>query len=184
MFGMVLGLRTYAEIFGAAALVVGFLLFVHHEREVGAAAVQAADAKVVALQVQLNAQKDADAQAIVNTAVAVYQNTLSKPVAAPKPVRLCLDSLGGGATGPNGGAAGSADDLADVEVTVERIGSSNGFDIGALTEHYLDEADGQIAALQAYVAACQKEGFCQATVPDPVPIPQEPGLGQSQTRPP
>jgi hypothetical protein len=183
MFGLSFSIRTYAEIFGAAAILVGFLWFTHHERDIGRQEVLAADAKVVQLQEQLNAQKDLDAQALVNTATAVFQNTLNQRVPAPKPVRLCLDALSGGAAGTDGGATGGPDDLTDVQVTVERIGASTGFDVGTLTEHYLDEADGQIIALQAYVATCQKEGFCKATVP---PTPEEQAAldqGPSQTLP-
>jgi hypothetical protein len=166
MFGMVLGLRTYLELAAGAVLIVGFLVFASHEREVGREQVMAADAKVVALQAQLNEQKDKDAQAIVDASTAVFKNMSSQPVPAPKLVRLCVDSLSGGPSGANGGAISKPDDAAALQVTVERPGASTGFDIRPITEHLLDTADSQITALQSYINACIKEGFCKPIVPD------------------
>lgn len=169
MFGMTLSLRTYAEIFGSIAIVLGFLWFVHHERDIGRQEIMAKDAQVVALTNQLNAQKDADAQAIVDAATAVFNNMSHQPVPPARIVRLCSQPLSGGATGSNGGAAAKPDDSAGLQVTVERPGSEVGFDIRPITEHILDTASAEVKALQAYIGACQKEGFCRATVPDAAP---------------
>lgn len=182
MFGMVLSLRTYAEIFGSLAIVVGLLWFVHHERDVGYQQRVAYEAKIDALQEKLNAQKDQDAQAIVNASVAVYQNTLAKPVPAAHVVRLCDPSVPAVAAGTNGGTAGKPDDSAELQITVERPGASVGYDIRPITEYFLDRASAQITALQAYVSACQKEGFCNPTVPDATIQPRPgPDLGPPET---
>jgi hypothetical protein len=165
MFGMTLSLRIYAEIFGSLALIVGFLWFVHHERDVGYQQRVAYEAKIDALQEKLNEQKDTDAQAIVNASTAVYANMARQPAPPAHVVRLCDPAVPAVAAGSNGGTAGADHDLTDVHVTVERIGSSTGFDITDLTRHYLQQADGQIVALQAYIAACQTEGFCKPTAP-------------------
>jgi hypothetical protein len=179
MFGMTLSLRTYAEIFGGLAIIIGFLWFVHHERDVGYQQRVAYEQKIDQLQEKLNDQHDKDAQAIVDAATAVYKNMASQPAPPARVVQLCSNPVPVKAAGPNGGAAVIPDGSASLQITVERPGSSVGYDIRPITEYFLDRADAQITALQAYVSACQKEGFCKATVPDAVPTPHTavPDLG-------
>lgn len=186
MFGAILGWRSYAEIFGSLAIICGFLWFVHHERDVGYQQRVAYEAKIDALQEKLNVQKDTDAQAIVNASLAVYQNAMAKPVPAARVVRLCNPAVPAVTAGADGGTVVKPDDSADLLVTVERPGESTGYDIGPVTRFFLDRADAQVTALQAYINACIKEGFCKPTVPDPVPIlhTQVPDLDQAEIPPP
>src|ERR1700678_3860120 len=144
MFGLNFSIRTYIELFGAAALVIGFLWFVHHERDVGYQQRVAYERKIDALQEKLNDQHDKDAQAIVDAATAVYQNMAKRPVPASRVVRLCDPAVPAVATGANGGTPGKSDDSAQLEITVERPGASSGFDIKPITEYFLDRADAQI----------------------------------------
>ena len=160
MFGLNFSIRTYAEIFGSLAIIVGFLWFVHHERDVGYQQRVAYEKKIDALQEKLNVQHDQDAQAIVDAATAVYKNMASQPVPASHVVRLCDPTVPAIAAGTNGGTSGKPDDASDLLVTVERPGASSGYDIKPVTTYLLGKADAQITALQAYIGACQKEGFC------------------------
>ena len=162
MFGLPLSLRTYAEIFGALILIVFITWFIHHEREIGAAKVVAADQRAVAAEQALETEKRNEAQHIVDASVAVYRNTVAAaPPADALHVRMCKPSSGV-AAGKDGSPASGSNGPTGVPTEVAS-GSDAGPDIGPATEKLLIEADAQITLLQGYVKACQAKGFCDAS---------------------
>jgi len=146
-------------IWAAAALVAlaGGLYFTHHEREVGAQAVIAADAKTVAVQQKLNDTVQAAAAVATAISEGVYEKTLATRVTtAPVPDKLCQFSLGSrtvpgpAGTDPSGnGPSGNGTSAVPTAPGLQQ------FAIGLL--QIGSDADAQIDALKADNAALRQE---------------------------
>lgn len=137
------------------ALLVGFGLFIHHEREVGAASLKAADAKAVAAQVAANAKVEANETASLGIAVTTYTKSIAAPV-TDVPRIVCRASSQGGAVSDHGGASGSGhgSPVVPSESTVP-------FDPAPGILANDRDADAQVTLLQVYVKACQTAGICK-----------------------
>lgn len=138
-----------------AALLVGFGVFVHHERSIGEQKIETADAVLAAKQIELNTEKETHAQDVINTATNVYKNTLAAAPAADAPhVFVCDRATGGSAVRPDASAGSSAD--AGTHVPEE-----SSVDIGPGLDTVGRDADAQVIALQTYIRACQAAGACK-----------------------
>lgn len=161
-----LPIKDYIYVGLIVSLTVGFGLFVRHERAIGAAAVQAADARAAQLQSVHAGEVEARATQLNTAALATFNAVVASAPAADAPaVLVCQpapaarDPVPGDAS-PRGGANASpavSADLAPVdESTVEHP-----VDIGPATDKLFEDTDAEITALQAYVKACQTAGICQ-----------------------
>lgn len=149
----------------ALILALAVALFVYHERQVGRAQIEAADAKVVAAQTVHNQEVEDRARGRIEEARELFARSVQSPVVAPVSVRLCpvapaidtstvshnaAPSAGGNAT------SGIPDFVGPVHPAV---------DVGPFTDKLLERADAQITLLQDYIRECQKEGICQVSAP-------------------
>ena len=140
-----------------AALLIGFGVFVHHERNIGEQKIETADAALAAKQIELNTEKETHAQDVINTATEVYKNTLAAAPAPDAPhvfVRECPAASSSGAVRPDASAGFGAD--ANTHVPEE-----SSVDIGPSLDTIGRDADAQVIALQAYIQACQAAGACR-----------------------
>jgi|ERR1019366_2167279 hypothetical protein len=138
-------------------LVIGFSLFIRHERSVGEAKVVAADQKAVAAQVERNTAVQTVANVATQLAQVNYEHTIVAPVVnAPVPVRLCNLALRSRALPEPAVAVPSGSPTTD-------IGSTNA-DSTAELQRFADsavaiarDADARVIALQADNAALRQE---------------------------
>lgn len=155
-------IKLYLDL--AAGLIVAVFIgwFVHHERETGRQEIKDADAKVVAAQVQHNADVEALGKLHAAPALEAYQSALSSPVDRPISVRMCIPAIASGAgTTDNGGGPGPGAN--EGRGLPGGVGSeSAGIDIGPITDQLLAQATAKVRALQAYIRSCQEEGVCRA----------------------
>lgn len=145
------------------ALITGFLVFVHHERAVGAAAIKASDAKAVAAQTQLNKEIESHAQTTVAQIAKSFSDVVSKPPAADAPhLRVCQPS-GAVPSSAHAGTASSADAAPVVPAAVPGSGeqpADDYVDFGPPLDKLYEDADAQVTGLQDYIKACQAAGIC------------------------
>lgn len=142
------------------ALLVGFGLFVHHERVIGADTVKAADAKVVATQVTHNQKVEANAQVTVAQIATTYADVVSAPPAADAPHLWLRDTPSCSAPAANASTPSSTDGSADVPAVVSGTGES-AYDFGPPLDRSFEDADAQVTGLQGYIKACQTAGICK-----------------------
>ncbi len=139
--------------------VIGSLLFIHHERAIGAARLAADIAKRdLAWQVKVN-KVEQDAASKIGTLEGQLGTALMRPPANPIHVRVCgptaqpaLAVPGNQGSGTSGDAAGKSD---------SGVASNGaGADIGPATEELLNRLDAKIKYLQGYILTCQTAGVC------------------------
>jgi hypothetical protein len=152
---------------GAAVLLLMLgLAAVHHEREIGANKVKAADAKVMALENQLKAKVEADAQKSLDPANSQLHAALDAPPPdATFSLRVCKPAGASGAkqvVPANGGSGpGRGSDPQPVRDPVAGVPASDGVDIRPTTEQLLAKADAEIAYWHKYYADCKAHGICK-----------------------
>ena len=149
-------LKDYIYAAVIALLLIGFGLFVHHERGIGEAKVLAADAKVVAIQKAHDTDVQNAATAATSEAIKSYVKTIAKPVTGTAPIRvlngaLCRSPVPAAASG-NGAVAGAGSG-ADVSAADRDAGQA--LSDGLVTVGR--DADAEVIALQTEVAALRKE---------------------------
>lgn len=138
-------------------LMIGFGVFVHHERTVGAAKVIASDQKAVAAQVQRDVAVQTVAALATSTAQGDYDHAITTPIAAaPVPVGLCRPARGSSSVSnaagkDNGGISSAVSGTEDAGSTSEL----QRFADAAVTIAH--DADAQVIALQEIIAALRSE---------------------------
>lgn len=132
------------------ALLIGFGVFVHHERNVGAAKIEAADAKVAAAAVQHNHDVQTIADNLTVTIGNTYAKAITAPLATPPPRVVCYKPPVSGGVPQGPGNPGSPD-------AAPGNGSQDPRDIGAPLTTVGRDADAQIKALQQMVQALVDE---------------------------
>lgn len=145
------------------ALLIGFGVFVHHERNVGATSVITADAAAVAKQVAHNTEIETHAQQTVTQISETYAKAVAAPPAADAPhLWVRNNSLSTCPAGTNAGTPGSTDGGPVVSAAVPSAGESapDAFDFGPPLDKSFETADAQIIGLQDYIKACQTAGIC------------------------
>lgn len=143
-----LSLKTYIDI-AAGVVVLLFLAWIFRE---GEKRIEAADAKAVAAQVIHNDEVQRQAAIAIDAAEARYKVAFNAAPIAPVHVRVCVPARPSPVPG-TAASPGGSDAVADVPKAVGQEGD----DIGPFTDHLLDQADAQIAALQAVILGYQQE---------------------------
>lgn len=148
-----LPIKTYIDI-GFGLIVVAFLWFVYHE---GEKRIEDADVRAAQAQVIHNEEVNKAAQSAIAAAQADYNAKLSAVTVAPVHVSVCQPAHPRAvpSTAVVGSAAGTG--RPDGASSVSQAVGSEGYDIGPFTDQLLDEADAQIAALQAIIRAQQQQ---------------------------
>lgn len=152
---------------GAAVLLLILgLAAVHHEREIGANRVRAADAKAVALENKLKEKVEADAQNSLRPANGQLHTALGAPPPdATFSLRVCKPAGANGAkrlVPANGGSGFSGSGASGlVRDPVAGVPASTGVDIRPTTEQLLARADAEIAYWHKYYADCKAHGICK-----------------------
>lgn len=149
-------LKDWAYVGIITALLIGFGVFVHHERSIGEQKIETADAALAAKQIELNTEKETHAQDVINTATEVYKNTLAAAPAPDAPhVFVCDRATTGASTVRADASAGSGADAA------AHVPEESSVDIGPGLDTVGRDADAQVIALQAYIRSCQAAGACK-----------------------
>lgn len=141
-----LSLKTYIDI-AAGVIVLLFLAWVFHE---GEKRIESANAKAAAAQVVHNEEVQNQAAVAIAAAEARYTTAFTAAPVAPVHVSVCKP-----APRPVSSAEAArpgADAAPDVSAAV---GPAR--DIGPDTDHFFDQADAQIEALQVVIRAYQAE---------------------------
>jgi hypothetical protein len=148
--------KDYVYLGAIVALLIGFGLFVHHERAVGEAKVIAADQKAAVIAEQRDTALTAASTLADNISEGKYETIIQAPaVRIPAPVGLCRSAAsssvpsaaagneGGSNTAVNGSTdTGSLSALSDFATAIVKIGV---------------DADAQIAELQSENATLRAE---------------------------
>ncbi len=126
----------------------------------------AADAKAVALENQLKAKVEADAQNTLDPANSILHVALDAPApVAAFTLRVCPGTGPSGAQSvvpANGGAGlGSGASSTVVPGSVGSVAQGAGVDIVPTTEQLLARADAEIAYWRKYYADCKAHGICK-----------------------
>jgi hypothetical protein len=140
-----------------AALLIGFGVFVSHERSIGEQKIEVADAALAAKQIELNTEKETHAQDVINTATEVYKNTLAAAPAPDAPHVFVCDR----ATAPSGSAVRPGASAGSSVDAGTHVPEESSVDIGPGLDTIGRDADAQVIALQSYIRACQAAGACK-----------------------
>lgn len=136
-----------------AALLVGVGIAVQHERDIGAAKVVAADAKVVAVQQKHDSDVQAAAAAASQKALETYHAQLTAAL-QPVPSLVCYRAAPSRRAVPNpASSAGSSSEITDVP---EATGPS--FDPSQRVLAIGRQADAQVTLLQSLIRSYQAAG--------------------------
>lgn len=142
------------------AILLSGIGFIHHERAVGAAAVQAADQRAHDARIAHNTEVETRAKTLADAQVAAYKATLAAPPPADAP-RLRCRAVESAARLPANVGSGPALDAGTNSGTAGAQDSGPVFDPGPDLTKLLRDADAHIRALQQYISDCQQEGVCR-----------------------
>lgn len=157
----VLPLRLYAEIAAALILICGAVWFIHHERQIGADKVTAAQDAANLKEKQHVEKVNADATVTINDLQVRLAASLAAPVKPSFVVRVCPSTpdapriapsdappVAGrdGPPGPSGGVGGS--------------NAEPGIDIAGPTEAILQRDKAVMDYFRGYIHECQAMGNC------------------------
>lgn len=134
-------------------LLVAFGCYTVHERHVGAAKIEAIDARAVKAQKAHNKEVETRAKTTIDSAAAQYKAAVAAPPARDAPHIVCVNPRRGGHVSGNAGDRPRVD--AGTSVPEEST-----VDPGPALDTVGRDADAQVKALQAYVTACQAAGVC------------------------
>lgn len=144
----------YAALFLAA--IGGFTWYTFHERNIGAHAVQAQDARAAAHQAAHNHKVEANAQSANTATVAQFTAVISAPPAADAPHLLCESPAPGGDAVPTDARPVGPPQAADVPKAVPQTR-----DIGPADDKLHEDCDAEVTALQAVLRTCIAQGICK-----------------------
>lgn len=142
------------------ALLIGFGVFVHHERNVGATKVITADAAAVAKQAAHNTEIETHAQQTVTQISETYAKAVAAPPAADAPHLWVRQPSSSCPAGANASPARAADGGPVVSAAVPSAGE-DAIDFGPPLDKSFQDADAQVTGLQDYIKACQTAGLCK-----------------------
>lgn len=152
-------LEIYAGI--ALAIFIGSLMFIHHERSIGA---QKLAAQIAVKEKYWQAKVDkveADANRTIGELNEKLHTALATPPPNPVHVRVCGNPSGNARPVPsNPGPGPSGNAAVGPGATVAPAVEGSGVDIGPTTDELLGQLGARIEYLQGYVRACQKAGAC------------------------
>jgi hypothetical protein len=151
----------------AVALVIGFSVYTHKQREIGRQEIIAKDAEIVRAKEIKNAEVEARAAAIVEIRLAEYKASIALPVANPHVVRVCPPAARrSDSRQADAGAATRDHGAGGLPAALDPGAEAPGTDIGPFTETLLRDATARVAVLQEYIRTCQREGFCKGEPTD------------------
>jgi hypothetical protein len=147
---------VYAALLLAA--IGGFTWYTVHERNIGALAVQRQDQRAADAQAAHNTKVETNAQNANVATVAAFTTVISAPPAADAPHLILCDP-----PTPRGDAVpADAHSLLAAEAAKLPTAIPQARDIGPADDKLHQDADAEIAALQAVLRTCIAQGICKA----------------------